>query len=522
MTQKYEKPDWFDLKIANLFQFDANLFNRSKFIKKDTNIKTSIFKSNKKPNIIIKNNPSLYAKIYNQLDKLISCYKEKFHKVKNDSQLKTLQTKFTKNLSAINTVTRVKKYIINFNDNQSKTIQLWINECKRIYNICLDKYCKDNTYFNKGYQIIKAKLLNEIYGDSIKPVPYDVITDEIRVFYSNLKSCYTNLKNRNIKHFQMKKKLNLYGNYSLLIPSKSVQQNGIFTTILGRIADFNLGKLPTHDCRLYFNQYQKQYTLMIPTDISCKIIENREPICAIDPGEKKFIQFVGLNSYGYIGKNIRKIILKNRDKIRRYQKILSRSQNKCNYKLRNRKRIITKIKHIYKNSKNVIKELHSQSANYICKNYDKILIPKFDTQKMITHKKQFKDYKKEFINQGTTIKDKKDNAIKFTKRCKLNKNVKYVLQMLSHYQFRQHLLNKTEEYGCEMKVITEEYTSCTCSRCGHMSNNYRYRKKTCENCGLEIDRDLNGAINILIKNINVFKYEAIKPKASYRPIEILV
>jgi putative transposase len=82
----------------------------------------------------------------------------------------------------------------------------------------------------------------------------------------------------------------------------------------------------------------------------------------------------------------------------------------------------------------------------------------------------------------------------------LSKKVKFVLNQLSHYQFRQHLLHKCKEYGCELKIVTEEYTSKCCGRCGFLSNNYSKRLKKCSNCNLEIDRDINGSRNILIKN----------------------
>jgi hypothetical protein len=40
---------------------------------------------------------------------------------------------------------------------------------------------------------------------------------------------------------------------------------------------------------------------------------------------------------------------------------------------------------------------------------------------MISSKVDFKKRKLEFINNGTTYEEKKENAKKFTKRCKLNK-----------------------------------------------------------------------------------------------------
>jgi transposase len=501
---QYNSPKWFNLNTAKLLDVYDDSFNRIEFIKKDRNIKTSIFKTNNEPVIEIQKNPSFLSIIDEELDKTCNKYKNKILKTDNPIKIKTLSTKFMKEMNQIGTVTRVKKFIIHFNKRQSKIIQDWILDCKKVYNFCVDKLNTDNKYFNEGFMSVLSDIFNGVFGNKPKTTPFDVLGDEVRVFCSNLKSCFTNLKNKNIKKFKMGKKSYVKDNYSLLIRSKAIHKSGIYTTILGHIKKFNINDEITHDCRLFYNKHQNNYTLMIPTDIRCNYNYNKEQICAIDPGEKKFIQFAGLQSYGYIGKNMRKVLLKNRNKISKYQKILSKKKNKKGNKLRNRKHIRKKIRKLHKKNKNIVKELHNQAANYLCKNFNKILIPKFETQNMITHKKTFKQHKLDEINKGETLEAKKTIAKKFTKRCRLNRNVKYVLNNLSHYQFRQHLLNKAKEYGCIVKIISEEYTSCTCSKCGHMSDNYEYRIKKCAKCGYEIDRDLNGAKNILIKNIKMF------------------
>ena len=73
--------------------------------------------------------------------------------------------------------------------------------------------------------------------------------------------------------------------------------------------------------------------------------------------------------------------------------------------------------------------------------------------------------------------------------------------MLSHYKFRQHLKNKCIEYGCELIIVTEEYTSKTCTKCGKIGDNYNNRIKTCAHCGYKINRDIGGGRNISIKNL---------------------
>lgn len=520
-----KKPPWFDYSLSNkLYLPNKSCIRNTHLIKNDRNIKYAIYKSNSLSQLKIeKNKPFDYRPVF---DNICNGYIKSINKLDNkdtkkyETKMKTLNTKFEKNLNSINKVTRVKQIRLNLNKKQKDILKIWINNCKSIYNYCIDKYKIDNKYFNNGYQKIKIDIFNELYGNNIKPVPYDILTDEVRIFCSNLKSCYTNLKNNNIDHFTMNKKIKIKTNYSLLIPSKSISKNGIFITKLNKINNFNIKTLPNHDCRLFYHAKTDIFTLMIPTDINCKTINNREDIVSLDPGEKKFISFFGLNSYGYIGKDIRKPILKLRNKISKYQKILAKKKNKRGNKIKNKKNIKNKITKAYKKIKNIVKELHNQTAFYLCNNYDKILLPKFETQKMIGNKKSFKKYKLDFINNGKTITEKKENAKILTKKCRLNKNVKYTLGCLSHFSFRQHLQNKSLEYGCELKIITEEYTSLTCTNCGVISNKYNKRLKICDNCNLCIDRDYNGARNILIKNLNVFNYEAITPMVTYKPNDI--
>jgi len=52
--------------------------------------------------------------------------------------------------------------------------------------------------------------------------------------------------------------------------------------------------------------------------------------------------------------------------------------------------------------------------------------------------------------------------------------------------------------------VNESYTSKTCGRCGNINKELGSSKSyKCSKCHLEIDRDVNGARNIYLKNIGL-------------------
>ena len=63
------------------------------------------------------------------------------------------------------------------------------------------------------------------------------------------------------------------------------------------------------------------------------------------------------------------------------------------------------------------------------------------------------------------------------KKRRLSKRVKFTLNSLSHYKFREHLLEKGKEYGSQIIVVGEEYTSKTCTNCGVKSDEYNKSKR---------------------------------------------
>lgn len=121
--------------------------------------------------------------------------------------------------------------------------------------------------------------------------------------------------------------------------------------------------------------------------------------------------------------------------------------------------------------KNLVSELHKKAANYLAAKYKVIFLPTFETQQMV----------------------KKGRRRLATKTAR-------AMCTLSHYRFKQTLKHQASKNGSAVVDVTEEYTSKTCSKCGHVHRKLGGSKKfKCPECGHTLDRDLNGAFNILLK-----------------------
>lgn len=119
--------------------------------------------------------------------------------------------------------------------------------------------------------------------------------------------------------------------------------------------------------------------------------------------------------------------------------------------------------------------LHWETIDYLTKNYNRIFLPHFESQEM-----------------------RKNRLSKL-----LNRNFDY----FRHYRFKCRLREKCAEKGIDLHLVEESYTSLTCGMCGRLKRKSELRgSKTYKcpldgGCGSTLDRDVNGARNILIKNL---------------------
>jgi putative transposase len=82
--------------------------------------------------------------------------------------------------------------------------------------------------------------------------------------------------------------------------------------------------------------------------------------------------------------------------------------------------------------------------------------------------------------------------------------VKKQLYTLKHYSFHLLLKYKSEIENIFYKQVDESYTSKTCGNCNNVKKGKNKSKEyNCKKCGITVDRDINGAYNILKKHKNL-------------------
>lgn len=78
-------------------------------------------------------------------------------------------------------------------------------------------------------------------------------------------------------------------------------------------------------------------------------------------------------------------------------------------------------------------------------------------------------------------------------------NINIYNVFLHHFKFKERLKNKGTEFKTIIIDVNESYTSKICGVCGHVNLSNSSKNFKCSSCKIEIDRDINGSRNILIK-----------------------
>lgn len=249
-----------------------------------------------------------------------------------------------------------------------------------------------------------------------------------------------------IEHANVKTRLDAYGNteFSLYEESGFIKSTESFQI--------------DQDSSIHFDG--KYYYILVPYTTVCKYSSADNFHVALDPGSRKFqVSYSPDENINIIGKGASEKIYK---LLLMVDKAISTKNKRLEIKLRRR-------------ISNLQNELHNKTAKFLCENYRNIYIPKLTSDNDI-------------INKNTRrIKTKTVRA----------------MVVLAHCKFVEKLKTKALEYkNINVHVVTEEYTSQTCLKC-HKKTKTTDETFECLHCGFEIDRDILGSRNILLKTWNL-------------------
>lgn len=347
----------------------------------------------------------------------------------------------------------------------------WVMISVRIYNRALFTLRK---YDHKNEKISKYNLRNDIkkyFKDITEKWSLPNTTLEYAVFEAI--TAFKQSKDAEYRHY------NKQTSFAISIDGRSIKNGYIYKRNTGQqlkkkhsnrrhyndiMSNIRLKKLnnvkTTQVCKLVYKKHYNEFYLVIPEKIKNVKTTERE-IISLDPGVRSFMTFYDGESCGEIGKDKYKQLKrlgKEKDKIDIQLSVENRFFRKCKLKKARAK--------IYKRINNIVHDLHYKTINFLVK-YKIVLLPSFKVKGMLPT---------------------------------LNKYVRRSLLDLSHYKFKLRLAQKASENDMKLIICNESYTSKTCTGCGVLNNTLGKNKTfKCSSCKLCIDRDVNGARNIMLR-----------------------
>lgn len=360
--------------------------------------------------------------------------------------------------------TKIKLYPT---EKQKLILFKWLDYYIKMYNETIKYFKKCNFNKNKpslNIGILKKELKNSkenIIKLSIKSnckVNSHMLDYAINDASNNFKSHFTNLKRKNIKHFRLRYiKLNKKKKIFKLEKSSFTNVGfcvSIFDKMKCCLDNFNYVKnIETVATICYYNNL---FYLLLRKKKN-QTNNKKRKIISIDLGIRTYITGYTSTKIIKIGTQSNKI----KEKLEVIDKLSQKKPKSIWRKIINKK---------YDRIKNMMNDFKWKTINYLIKNYKMILIGNFSTKSM-----------------GET---------------KMNDMVKRIANLYNIFDFKQKLKYKCFNSQTKYKEINESYTSKCCSCCGYYKKNLGGSKVyICNNCKKVIDRDVNGAKNIMMRSI---------------------
>lgn len=365
-------------------------------------------------------------------------------------------------------ILKCKKIIILPDEKQHTILLSWFESYRKIYNdtlMIIKNLIKENNKKMFNFQYIRTYKMKDIKQKymNLTNINSHILDGAIKLACISYKSAISNYKRGNIKHFRIRFIKQSKKSKILDLEKCYFSKEGFCIRFLGKMLNNENFDYTTinKDCKLHYNSVNNRFTLLTPYEEKCKQLNNKKFI-SIDPGIKTFLTGISNNNSYKIGTNIIDTI---KDKLLLIDK----------YKSINNKKTRKKAKNIYSKIYNKITDLHWKSINYLItkENIGCILIGNWSTKDISSN-----------IN---------NNLLPIYKR---------LASSLRYYSFLQKLEFKCKEYNIEYNITEEAYTSKICCLCNNISKIEKTTRCLKCKCKNNLDRDINGSINILFKNLD--------------------
>jgi len=408
-------------------------------------------------------------KLNKSINKLLIRKKNNKDNVKRINKLKQVILEITNNKELIkqnNIVINENNKILKLTENNKKVIYKKIYDSLSYYTIrsYILKETRD-LVINNSTKSIRNELKDLINDNKEITIYAHILDTAIKKACANYKTCVTNYLEGNCKSFIIK-----YWRRNKKTLMMEIEKDYVKN---GQIAESKLGKmryyydkeefdLPNTTINLYYNRETDQFTVGVPEKIKKEISKNIKTV-GIDQGVKSYLTCITDDEAIKYGTNLIDKLMPKIDKILRAKSISCLSTER---KRGIEKKYMTKIR-------NLVDDAQWKIINDLTNNYKSIIIGNLSTRD-ITNKE----------------------------RSVMTSNMKELSYKLRFYEFRQRLKYKCEAKGVNYKIINEAYTSKVCTNCGSYKKELKNdRIYNCRKCKTILDRDLNGARNILIKTM---------------------
>jgi putative transposase len=215
-----------------------------------------------------------------------------------------------------------------------------------------------------------------------------------------------------------------------------------------------------YDCRLVCQS--GEYYLCVPVDRPIRLPENqRQPAVAVDPGVRTFQTWYSPELAGKFGEHDFGRIVRLCYHLDALMSRMSQARCRVRYRLR------TAAGRIRLRIQRLVNELHTKVAVWLCKHFETIYLPTFETSQMVT-----------------TLRSKTARA----------------MLTWAHYRFKTTLNHLAIVYQSRVVDVNEAYISKTCAVCGHVQEIGSREYWTCQQCGTSHQRDENASRGIFIES----------------------